>query len=166
MNIIINLYISIWSALTFNYIEKIPNLKYTLNQEYKSFVRYDQNRILLPYRESSFAGFHKSMENLIDGRQQKLNIVHIGDSHIQADYFSDQVRKHFNDEELLGNGGRGYFFPASMAKSHNAYNLKVSYSGTWRGCKNVEYAKSCSWGLGGMTATSNDDSNASFTIDP
>ncbi|MDX2306004.1 MAG: GDSL-type esterase/lipase family protein [Microscillaceae bacterium] len=165
MNIIINLYISIWSALAIGYLEKIPKPKYTLNQEYKAFVRYDQNTILLPYQESSFNGFHVAMENLIAGRQQKLNVVHIGDSHIQADYFSGQVRTHFNEEDLLGNGGRGYFFPASMAKSQNAFNLKVSYVGNWQGCKNVDLQQSCSWGLGGMTATSYDQ-NAQFTIDP
>lgn len=163
INYIISLYISIWASLAYQSVEQIPKPKYTKDREH-SFVRYDLNRIE-PTSLKSMSTFHRAVDELIAGKRQKINIVHIGDSHIQADFFSDQVRSHFNNEGLLGNGGRGYFFPCSMAKSNNPFNLKVSYSGSWIGCKNIQTSKDCTWGLGGMTARTADQT-ASFSIDP
>lgn len=164
MNYIISLYISIWSSFAYTYVDKIPKPKYTLEHKYK-FVHYHKNQIETPYPETTMLHFHQALDKLIHERNQKVNVVHIGDSHIQADFISDRVRSHFNDEALLGNGGRGYFFPGSMASTHNAYNMKVSYTGVWSGCRNVQASKSCSWGLGGMTATTS-NVNARFTINP
>lgn len=165
MHYLISLYISLWSSLAYQYVDDLPKPKYTLNQEYRAFVRYQDNLILTPYPESTLLSFHQAIDELIEQRRQKINIVHIGDSHIQADFFSNRVRSHFQTEKLLGNGGRGYVFPCSMANSHDPSSLKVSYTGSWTGCKNIQLSTSCSWGLGGMTATTL-DVNASFTIDP
>ncbi len=165
MHYLISLYISIWYSLAFKYVEKIPKPKYTAQREYAAFVRYQQNYISVPYPNKTFRHFNEATYRLIEGQQPKLNIVHFGDSHIQADFFSDQVRSHFNDEKLLGNGGRGYFFPCSMAQSHDPYNMKVYYQGKWSGCKNIQASRQCSWGLGGMIASTG-DSEAKFTIDP
>jgi lysophospholipase L1-like esterase len=164
-NFIINLYISIWSAFAYTYVDKIPRPKYTLEHPYATFVKYHKNEINVPYPKTTLLRFNQALDNLIHNRQRKVNIVHFGDSHVQADFFSDQVRQHFNDEKLLGNGGRGYFFPCSMAQSQDPYNLKVNYLGRWNGCKNISLNKSCSWGLSGMVSTTN-DSTAQFTIDP
>jgi lysophospholipase L1-like esterase len=164
-NYIISLYISLWSAISYDYFDKIPRPKYTLEQEYRTFVRYNQNKIHTPYPQTTLKQFYLAMDDLIHKRQSKVNIIHFGDSHIQADFFSDQIRSHFNDEKLLGNGGRGYFFPCSMAQSQNPFNITVSYKGAWAGCKNVQLYKSCSWGLSGMTSSTK-DSLAQFTIDP
>ncbi|MEO1653954.1 MAG: hypothetical protein AAFU64_10440 [Bacteroidota bacterium] len=165
MKSLISLYISIWYTFTFNYLDKIPKPVLSQPQAYRTFVKYDQNKLFLPYPESTLKTFHEGMEELIEKKRDKLNIVHIGDSHIQADFFPDRLRNHFRNEKLLGNGGRGYFFPGSMAGSHNAYNLKVSYQGSWYGCTNVQWNKTCDLGLGGMSSRTS-SSLAKFTIDP
>ncbi|NJL12694.1 MAG: hypothetical protein HC913_06675 [Microscillaceae bacterium] len=165
MHYLISLYISIWSSFAYNYIEQLPKPRYTAQQEYRQFVRYQENRIWIPYPKSTFQQYHQALDALLDNRQAKVNIVHIGDSHIQADFWSHQVRQHFQEERSFGNGGRGYVFPYSMAKAHDPFNLKVNYTGLWQGCKSIQLSRTCSWGLGGMTATTT-DSLASFTIDP
>lgn len=148
----------------FNPIEdNIPQPKYTSEQKYK-FIKYDQNRIFTP-QINTLIKLNEAFDALINGRRKKVNIVHFGDSHIQADHFSGEMRSHFNDEKLLGNGGRGYLFPCSMANTSNPHNIKVSYKGIWNGCRNVELYKSCSWGLSGMTSTTS-NVEATFTIDP
>ncbi len=162
---LISLYISLWTSVAYKYVEQLPKPKYTLDQEYKDFVKYQDNLIFSPYDATTLTGFHKAMDSFLGNQSQKINIVHIGDSHIQADFFSHRIRSHFHEEKLLGNGGRGYVFPCSMAKSHDPYTLKVNYTGAWVGCQNISLSKSCSWGLGGMTATTY-DVNATFTIDP
>jgi lysophospholipase L1-like esterase len=145
--------------------DKIPQPKYTLMREY-GFVSYSQNQILMSYPRVAMEQFYTALEELIDKQRQKVNIVHFGDSHIQADYFSGQVRAHFNDEILLGNGGRGYFFPCLLAQGGYApATISVSYKGVWTGCKNVQLYSTCSWGLSGMTSTTN-DSTAFFKVDP
>jgi lysophospholipase L1-like esterase len=168
MNFFFSLYISLWSSLAYNYIDKmdkIPQPKYTQGREY-AFVNYNQNDIIVPAPHTALSHFHQVLDELIEKRNRKVNIVHFGDSHIQADYFTDQIRGHFNDEQLLGNGGRGYFFPCLMAQGGYApYNIQVGYKGRWLGCKNVQLYQSCSWGLSGMTS-STVDSTAQFTIDP
>lgn len=166
MNYFISFYISIWSTIAYSYIDQnIPKLVLAEERPYEHIIRYDQNRLILPYPENTLSQFHQKMEALTSQKPVKLNIVHLGDSHIQADLFSGQVRSLFHDAAQLGTGGRGYIFPGSMAGSHNPFNLKSTHKGQWVGCQNVQYKKSCSWGLGGMTATTR-DSNASFEIDP
>ncbi len=145
--------------------DKIPLPKYTLGHEH-AFVSYAQNVILMPYPRTALQSFHTALEELVEKQRQKVNIVHFGDSHIQADYFTNQVRAHFNDELLLGNGGRGYFFPCRIAQGGDApANISVSYKGIWQGCKNIQTYANCSWGLGGMTSTTS-DSTAFFKVDP
>jgi len=146
-------------------LDKIPQPKYTLGREH-AFVNYSQNQILMAFPRVALQSFYTAIDELIDKQRQKVNIVHFGDSHIQADYFTGQVRAHFNDEALLGNGGRGYFFPCLLAQGGYApANITVSYKGVWNGCKNIQTYSTCSWGLSGMTSTTS-DSEAFFKIDP
>jgi lysophospholipase L1-like esterase len=92
-------------------------------------------------------------------------VLHIGDSHVQADMFSGKVREHFFKDSLIGNAGRGFVFPYSAVRTNNPVNIKVAYTGQWTGCRNVEKSKSCNWGLAGITASTT-DSSATFTINP
>jgi lysophospholipase L1-like esterase len=109
--------------------------------------------------------FHLSLDSLSKGYRRRVNVVHIGDSHIQADMFSGKVREHFYKDSLIGNGGRGFVFPYSAVRTNNPVNIKVSYTGQWTGCRNVEKSKTCNWGLSGITAATT-DSSATFTINP
>lgn len=60
-----------------------------------------------------------------------VNIVHIGDSHIQADFFSGHLRKLFHQKYGGKVSPRGFVFPYAMASTNNPTNYRVSYSGTW-----------------------------------
>ena len=55
----------------------------------------------------------------------QINIVHIGDSHIQAGLLTGEVRNAL--QQIFGNAGRGLVFPYQLAKS-NAPNDISSYS--------------------------------------
>ncbi|PID88679.1 MAG: hypothetical protein CSB03_00135, partial [Bacteroidia bacterium] len=97
--------------------------------------------------------FFYKLDTLILFGEGKLNIVHIGDSHIQADYVSGQLRKHFQSMAWGLNGGRGFIFPVSLAKTNNPWNYKVEYTGEWEYCKNVQRNKTCTIGLAGFMAS-------------
>ena len=111
------------TAFQFTPNNNIPQPKYTLGREYP-FVNYGQNQILMRYPRTALKQLYNAFDDLISRQEKKVNIVHFGDSHIQADYFTNQVRSHFNDELLLGNGGRGYFFPCLLAQGeYSPYNI-------------------------------------------
>lgn len=127
-----------------------------------SFVKYAENKLYNP-ENLAMAHFYGALDSLRNGTRQKVNVVHIGDSHIQADLFSGRVRTLLQDSAVFGNGGRGLIFPYPLAKTNNPWNYKVSYTGVWNGCRNVQYQQTCAWGLAGLTAETL-DSAATFTV--
>ncbi|MFP4664229.1 MAG: GDSL-type esterase/lipase family protein [Bacteroidales bacterium] len=112
------------------------------------FIDYDENSFIMNDHQKSKAFFEK-MDSLILLGKGKINILHIGDSHIQADYVSGQLRKRFQNMAWGLNGGRGFVFPVKMAGSNNPWNFSLSYTGSWDACKNVEEKRDCPIGLGG-----------------
>lgn len=90
-------------------------------------------------------------EKLILNQQQKtgkINIVHIGDSHIQADLMTNVIRKKLQGE--FGNGGRGFIFPYSLAKTNGSYNERFSSNRTWESYRNIYPAIGHPVGLSGI----------------
>lgn len=71
--------------------------------------------------------------------QGKINIVHIGGSHIQGDGLSATPRRLFSGTVEGIGAERGAFFPCSVAKTNGAPNITVTHTGKWNSCKN-------SWG--------------------
>ncbi|MDH6358761.1 GDSL-type esterase/lipase family protein [Parabacteroides sp. PF5-9] len=60
--------------------------------------------------------FFKELKALQDGKDTVISIIHLGDSHIQAGYFSGQVMRLLQDE--FGNGGRGWIAPFKLSKTN------------------------------------------------
>lgn len=64
-----------------------------------------------------------------------FTIIHIGDSHIQGDYFSGEIRMQL--QSYFGNGGRGILFPYALAKSFGPRGVAVKPLGIWTGFKTL-----------------------------
>jgi len=66
---------------------------------------------------------------------KKVNILHIGDSHVQGNFFSSLARKTLQDE--FGNGGIGFVFPYNLAKTNSETNKFAVWSSqdSWSGCR-------------------------------
>lgn len=108
--------------------------------------------------------FISKLDSVISAKESKLNILHIGGSHVQADVFTNRIRNNFNE---LNDGlcsGRGMIFPYSAAKTNNPHNYKVSSKGEWRATRNVNEERSTALGLTGIAVTTN-DASAEITID-
>jgi len=113
------------------------------------FIKYDDNQIIT--NDNTYLDdFYCKLDSLILFGKGKVNILHIGDSHIQADYVSGHLRKRFQEMAWGLNGGRGFVFPVQIAKSNNPWNYRVKYSGSWESCKNVEHTRNCELGLAGF----------------
>lgn len=115
------------------------------------------------YDQEEFDTFFSRLDTLLLKGDGKLKVLHIGDSHIQADFFSGRMRQLMQTSFQGTNGGRGFLYPYKLAKTNNPYNYKVSYTGEWESCRNVERNKSCNLGLAGITSFSY-DTLATFSI--
>ncbi|WP_238160851.1 GDSL-type esterase/lipase family protein [Flavobacterium cupreum] len=91
--------------------------------------------------------FEKLKENE-NGKNQKINIVHIGDSHIQGDLMTNKIRKIL--QQQFGNAGRGFVFPYQLAKTNGSYNERFYSNRTWESYRNIYPFKSKPVGLSGI----------------
>ncbi|WP_291136082.1 GDSL-type esterase/lipase family protein [Flavobacterium sp. UBA7663] len=100
--------------------------------------------------------FYEKMYQLEQSKSGKINIVHIGDSHIQADLFTAKIRTQF--QKVYGNGGFGFTFPYSVAKTNNSAPIRYSASGNFQSFRNLYADANRPVGLSGfsMETTSKD----------
>jgi hypothetical protein len=63
------------------------------------------------------------------GKQKKFTIVHIGDSHLQAGFFTEFFRKEL--QSFFGNAGRGIVFPYQLAKSNAPSDINSRSNNSW-----------------------------------
>jgi LysM repeat protein len=71
----------------------------------------------------------------INPKDTLFTILHIGDSHIQGDYFSGEIRMQL--QSMFGNAGRGILFPYALAKSFGPRGVSVKPLGVWTGYKTL-----------------------------
>lgn len=84
---------------------------------------------------------------------RKINIVHIGDSHIQADYLTNIVRRNF--QEQFGNAGRGLIVPGRVAGTNEPFNILTRSSRKWNAKRCVYPDQLLPIGIGGITINTN-----------
>jgi lysophospholipase L1-like esterase len=122
------------------------------------FMNYKYKNIRIPGEDSTRLNlFFQKMDTLIKCREGKINILHIGGSHVQADMFSHQVRQNLDAINAEHRTSRGFIFPFSVAKTNNPTNYKVTYSGEWKAVRNVQKNREIPLGMGGI---------AVYTCDP
>jgi hypothetical protein len=74
--------------------------------------------------------FYKKLSDLKRTHKGVVRIVHIGDSHIQADILSGTVRNKL--QQYFGNAGRGLIFPYQLAKSNAPTDISCSSNVIWK----------------------------------
>jgi len=84
------------------------------------------NRI---FNGSSMDSFYHKLYMLKKTGKGTVTIVHIGDSHIQADFLSGVVRN--NLQQFFGNAGRGLVFPYQLAQSNAPPDISSSSQVSW-----------------------------------
>ncbi len=126
--------------------------KFTFIKADSSFIHNDS---------SSLNAFFEKLARLKKEKNGKVNIVHIGDSHIQADFFSGKMRKNFQRD--FGNGGRGLIFPYRVAKTNGPPDYKTYTKAEWEAKRNVFPDKPLPIGISGITIKTN-DSTADISI--
>ena len=119
--------------------------KYPFINEKLNIIENDSNSIRI---------FYQKLYDLQQLKSGRVDIVHIGDSHIQADHFSGTIRQKL--QLKFGNAGRGLLFPYHIAKSNEPGSFKTSSNRSWDSKRNVFYEKPLPIGVCGFTIETTD----------
>ncbi|MDR2026021.1 MAG: GDSL-type esterase/lipase family protein [Prevotellaceae bacterium] len=131
----------------FPYLTVTVSAKYRINEKTAEKALTDT----VVYKPSADYKFAKATPNVIIDRDSSLyglfgklnclrtsagdsvktvSIVHIGDSHIQADFFTGTTRKLMN--HYFGNPGRGLIAPNRLMKSNNGQHYRITSTNRWK----------------------------------
>lgn len=125
----------------------------------------DSNFLRFPVGESyEMARFVEKMDSVLLFRKGRVNILHIGGSHVQADMYTHVFR--LNVDSLNGElmPPRGMLFPYTVAKTNNPSNYRVCYGGEWTSARNALRQFDLPQGLCGILAHTV-DTTAWFSVD-
>ncbi len=115
------------------------------------FLRQELNQIENEY--ASLRHFYELLYQLEVGLRRTVNIVHIGDSHLQADWFSGHVRMALH--RRFGSAGRGLIFPYKLASTNSPTDIIVQSNIRWDSRRNVSNTGTLPIGISGVTAKTN-----------
>lgn len=90
----------------------------------------------------------EKLYQLEKNKVSKVNIVHIGDSHVQADMFTNVIRQLL--QAKFGNGGYGFTFPYSLAKTNGTSYIKYTSNTAWESRRNIYPVTDVCVGLSGI----------------
>lgn len=86
----------------------------------------------------------------------RVNIVHIGGSHVQADIYTNIIRTNIDSLNRNLRPPRGFIFPFSVAKTNNPWNYRVRHGGQWSSARNALRQFYPPLGVGGIAAYTSD----------
>jgi len=96
----------------------------------------------------ALADFTKKLIDLKQYKRGKINIVHIGDSHIQADLMTGVTRKKL--QEVFGNAGRGFVFPHALARTNGSWDVRFTSTAYWDSYRNISPVNGTNVGISGI----------------
>ncbi len=141
--------LSVLVANAQGFVRHIPNYK---------FIDQKKNVLHFPADTGNFRVFFEKLDSLVLCREGKINVLHIGGSHVQADVFSNRVRRNLDSLNLDFKSSRGLVFPFKIANTNNPPNYKVSYTGKWESSRILKRKDEIQLGMMGIAvkAQSND----------
>lgn len=114
------------------------------------FINYEADTLI---DATLLTPFFSKLLKLENGDSSIVNIVHIGDSHIQADYITREVRK--NMQLKFGNAGRGLVFPLRVAGTNEPADYRSASNVGWSVSKINSAAKNPEPGISGISMRTN-----------
>lgn len=154
--------IKVYYILLFLFLVATTGYSQTIDSSYVEIdsVAVDTIEVAIPdngiINSNSIIKFYQKLANLGSGNSnQKVNIVHIGDSHIQADLMTNVVREKL--QAAFGNGGRGLIFPHNLARTNGSWDVKFSSNEIWSNYRLVSPVNGSNVGLSGILLSSRND---------
>jgi len=123
-----------------------------------SFLNHRKNCLSNP---DQFLKLAEKLKKSASPLRETVSIVHIGDSHIQADLMTRVLRKGL--QERFGNAGRGIVFPFQLARTNSPSDIVSSSDVSWLAGRITLVKNSVDCGVCGYGLQS-DSSDAVLTI--
>ncbi len=124
----------------------------TIAFTYKSYgLETEEDNVI--HNAAHLDDFFESLYSQHHYRNRKINIIHLGDSHIQADFLTNIVRRNF--QKHFGNAGRGLIVPARVAGTNEPYNFITRSNTKWIAKRCVYPDQPLPIGIGGITIQTN-----------
>jgi lysophospholipase L1-like esterase len=122
------------------------------------FIKSEYNHLYYSKDSSSFLKFFEKIDQLNGDNNVRINIVHMGGSHIQGGTWSSVFLADFQNDN--GTIGGGYFtFPYKIGKT-NSQPYATSFSnGKWRLCRAIGKEFCLPLGMNALSITTNDSTN-------
>ncbi len=111
-----------------------------------SFIHYNANRICL--NGADWSGLRHILKDAAAGHGT-LDIVHIGDSHIQAEGNTSRVRRHL--QRRYGSAGRGLITPFRLAGTNQPTDYRITSSTSFASAKLMRTPWHTSMGFTGIS---------------
>lgn len=121
------------------------------------FVNFSENTIEFKAKENLNQRFSDLIQSVRNGDQQ-LRVLHIGDSHIQADFFTGETRRLISNWLLDSNTTRGFTFPYQVASSNNPDDYNVAWKGSWKRNR-LDGASTAKLGVAGISLSTSDSTS-------
>jgi len=122
---------------------------------YYPYIKYIYNTIQWMH----FPEVQTLFDDLGETVTKRFTVVHIGDSHVQADIFTGHIREQL--QNTFGAGGRGFIFPYDAALTHATMDYRTQANGKWQYAKNIQTTPGFDLGISGVTIYTA-DSTAGF----
>jgi len=145
--------------------DSIPHLIREQQDKTYTYLKINKHPILNDPSDT-MRRFWKLLDSLKTNKEKIVTIVHLGDSHIQAGFYSGTVMRLL--QYKFGNAGRGWISPLRLIKSNepNDYFWKSNVR-TWYGGKIILRHPKYEYGPGGVGAyTKRSTANMSILITP
>ena len=115
------------------------------------FIQHSKNKFLFTENNSDFKQFYSKFKTCVEQKKDTVSIVHIGDSHIQANIFSDKFRENI-EKQFAVKVGRGLVFPYKIAKTSRAIDFDIiKFSNDWTFAKNIDKQENNDLGITGYS---------------
>jgi lysophospholipase L1-like esterase len=113
------------------------------------FINYEADTLI---NATHLAPFFEKLLKLENGDTNQVSILHIGDSHIQADFITREIRKDF--QQRFGNAGRGLVFPLRVSGTNEPNDYRSSTNAGWAVAKINSLNRYPEPGLSGISISS------------
>ncbi len=115
-----------------------------------------KDTLSFPGGRASFDTLYIYIDSLRQTGRGRLNVLHIGGSHVQGGMFTRRMRTNLDSLGGLPPAGRGMLFPYRAIKTNAPADYTLTSGGVWQGVRNVQPDSTTALGLSGACAMTSD----------
>ena len=138
-----------------------------LAQELPACVHRDASALIFPGERSAQDSLYVRLDSLLATGQGRINVWHVGGSHVQGAIFPNRIRDDIDSLTLRGD--RGFLFPMALAKTNYDKSYRIAATGEWEApiLTKTTTLRRPRYGITGYGAqTASPDASVGFRLNP